>query len=243
MTGGRGGPVGVPIRHASAVNVVNAMATSLAIGPADSVLVLPSTLFHASIVELLLPLTTGARIVLAPTEIADDGARLRRLISGEGVTFMNATPGRWQKLIDTGLRSTRSLRALVGGGRLTRQLADEILERCRVLWNAYGAVETGHYSTLARVERSAPVTIGRPLANTRAYVLDADGRPAPVGVTGRLLIGGDGVSPGYRGRPERNAQAFGDDPFRDGRIFRTGDLARWHPDGSLELERAQNRSG
>ena len=237
-----GRPNGVPIRHASVVNLATAMAAGLGIGPADTVLSLPSTFFHVPVMELWLPLIAGARIVLAPADTASDGARLSRLIAAERVSFLHAPPSAWQTLIDTGLKATRGLRALSGGEQLSRELADQILDRCRVLWNAYGAVETTAYSTLARVERSVPVTIGRPIANTRVYVLDAYNQPVPVGVTGELLVAGDGVGSGYLDRTDLTAEAFVDDPFGPGRAYRTGDLARWLPDGELELALAQNRS-
>lgn len=235
--GGTGKPNAVPIRHASVVNLVTAMAADLGIGPADTVLVLPSTFFRASVMELWLPLIAGARIVVAPADMARDGARLSRLIASERVTFLHAPPSTWQTLIDTGLRAARSLRALSGGEQLSQELADQILERCRVLWNAYGAVETTAYSTLARVEQSVPVTIGRPIANTRVYVLDGCNRPVPVGVTGQLLIAGDGVASWYLNRADLTAEAFVDDPFGPGSAYRTGDLARWLPDGQLQLAR------
>jgi amino acid adenylation domain-containing protein len=226
---------GVRIAHGSVVNVATAIAADLGIGPADTVLTLPSTFFRAPVTELWAPLIAGARIVVAPADMAGDGARLSRLIAAERVTFLHAPPSTWQTLIDTGFRSTRSVRALSGGERLSQALADQILERCRVLWNAYGAVETTAYATLARVEQSLPVTIGRPIANARVYVLDGHGRPVPVGVTGDLLVAGDGVAAGYLDRPELTAEAFVDDPFGPGSAFRTGDLARWLPDGAVEL--------
>jgi amino acid adenylation domain-containing protein len=229
---------GVPIRHDSVVNMATAMAADLGIGPTDTVLVLPQTFFHASVVELWVPLIAGAKIVVAPTDIAADGTRLSRLIAAERVNFLHAPATTWQTLIDTGLKPTRGLRALSSGDDLSRALADQILERCRVLWNAYGAVETTVYSILARVERSVPIAIGRPIANTRAYVLDGNRHPTPVGVTGELLIAGDGVASGYLGRAELTAQAFVDDPFGPGRAYRTGDLARWLPEGKMELVRS-----
>ena len=230
-----GRPAGVPIRHDAVVNMATALAADVGIGPADTVLVLPQTFFHASVVDLWVSLMAGAKVVLAPTDTAADGARLSRLIVAERVNFLHAPPSTWQTLIDTGLKATRGLRALTGGERLSPALADRILERCRVLWNAYGAVETTVYSMLARVERSEPVAIGRPVANTRAYVLDRYGQPTPVGVTGELLLAGDGVASGYLGRAELRAQAFVDDPFGCGRAYRTGDLARWLPGGRIEL--------
>jgi non-ribosomal peptide synthetase component F len=226
---------GVPITHGSVVNLATAMAADLGIGPADTVLTLPSTFFRAPAMELWLPLIAGARIVVAPADTASDGARLSRLIAAERVTFLHAPPGTWQTLVDTGLRSSRSLRALSGGEQLSHALADQILERCRVLWNAYGAVETTTYATLARVEQSVAVTIGRPIANTRVYVLDGYDQPVPVGVTGELLVAGDGVASGYLNRIDLTAEAFLDEPFGPGRAYRTGDLARWLPGGELEL--------
>jgi amino acid adenylation domain-containing protein len=230
-----GGLVGVPIRHDAVVNMATALAADVGIGPADTVLVLPQSIFNSSVVDLWVPLMAGAKIVVAPDETATDGAGLSRLIAAERVNFLHAPPTTWQTLIDTGLKATRGLRALSGGEPLSQGLADQILERCRVLWSAYGAVETTSYSMLARVERSGPVAIGRPIANTRAYVLDGNGHPTPVGVTGELLIAGDGVTSGYLGRPELTAQTIVDDPFGSGRAYRTGDRARWWPDGQVEL--------
>jgi amino acid adenylation domain-containing protein len=238
-----GSPIGVMVRHAAVVNLAAALAADLGIGPADTVLVLPSTLFRLPAVELWLPLMAGAKIVVAPAELEDDGARLSRLITAERVTFLHAQPSTWHSLIDTGLKAHRRLGALSGGERLSPELAEEILGRCRVLWNAYGAVETTGYSTLARVERTAPVTIGRPLANTRVYVLDHDRRPVPLGVSGQLWVAGDGVASGYLNHADLTAEAFVDDPFGPGRAYRTGDLARWRPDGQLELEPAPSSAG
>ncbi len=232
----------VALRHAAVADRAVALATELGLGPADAVLVLPSTLLHVSALELWLPLVSGARIVMASAELAGDGARLSRLIAREKVSVLHARPSTWQTLIDTGLRPARSLRALSGGEPLSRALADELLDRCRVLWNAYGTVETTGYATLARVERSVPVSVGRPLANARAYVLDEHRRPVPVGVTGELLIAGDGVAAGYRHRSDLTAAAFVADPYGPGRAFRTGDLARWRAGGQLEVAVAERRS-
>jgi amino acid adenylation domain-containing protein len=230
-----GRPNGVPIRHDSVVNLATSMADDLGIGAADTVLVLPPTFYRAPLMEMWLPLIAGARIVVAPDEMAGDGARLRQLIAGEQVSFLHASPSTWQGLINSGLRASRGLAALSGGEELSRELADQILDRCRVLWNAYGTVETTVYSTMARVERGLPIPIGRPIANTRVYVLDAQRQPVPVGATGELLIAGDGVCSGYLNRPDLTADAFVDDPFGPGKAYRTGDRARWRRGGELEL--------
>jgi amino acid adenylation domain-containing protein len=239
-SGATGRPNGVPIRHDSVVNLSTAMAADLGIGSADTVLVLPSTFFCVPVMELWLPLIAGAKIVVAPADMAHDGARLSRLIAAERVSFLHASPITWQALIDTGLKAARGLAALSGGEELSQELADQILDRCRVLWNAYGAVETTFYSTMARVERSKPVTIGRPIANTRVYVLDTHRQPVPVGITGELLVAGDGVASGYLNQADLTAEAFHDDPFGPGSAYPTGDLARWRTGGELELAPRQD---
>jgi len=229
------GPIGVALRHGSVVNLCAAMAADLGIGPAHVVLVLPSTLFRVPATALWMPLMAGAKVVVAPTDVARDGARLTRLITEERVSFVHASPSEWRGLIDTGLRAVRGLAALNGGGALTEELADQLLERSRVLWNAFGTVETTEYSSLGRIERAEPITIGRPIANTRMYVLDVHGRPVPVGVAGELMVAGQGVASQYLHHDDLSARAFVDDPFGPGRAFRTGQLARWRAGGELEL--------
>ena len=125
---------------------------------------------------------------MAPDDAARDGGRLSRLITEERISFVEATPGEWRALIDTGFRASRGLAMLSGGGLLTDVLADQLLDRCRVLWSAYGTPETTTYATLGRVERGEPVTVGRPIANTRVHVVDAHGRQAPVGMAGDCLL-------------------------------------------------------
>ena len=203
---------------------------------ADSVLVLPSTCARVPVVELWLPLIAGARVVIASAEDAADGRRLSRLIKSERVTFLHAAPSTWQMLLDTGLRSARSLRALSGGEPLSRELADRILERCRLLWNAYGAVETGFYATLARVEPNSPIGIGHPAGQHPRLCRQ---RPPPTGTsraTGELLVAGDGVASGFLDRPEAPVtSAFVECSRSEGRPSARGCSARWLADGSLRI--------
>jgi non-ribosomal peptide synthetase component F len=227
----------VEITHAAAVNEATALAAELGITPADTILVLPASLARDPVSALWTGLIAGARIVVAPDDVAGDGARLRRLIRAEEVTFLQASPREWEALIDSGLRSVRGLRALCGGGKegsLSPELAERILERCRVLWNGYAAAETSGYATLGQVEAHRPVTIGRPLANTRTYVIDAHGRPVPVGVPGELLIAGEGVATGYADG-NNGGERFVSDPFGAGPALRTGERVRRRADGQVEL--------
>lgn len=227
----------VEVTHGAVVNGAMALAAELGITPADTILVLPRMLARNPISALWMGLIAGAQILLAPAEVAGDGARMRQLIRAEQVTCLQASPGEWQALIDGGLRSVRGLRALSGGGdggHLSGELAGLILDRCRVLWNGYSAPETSGYGTLGRVEHTEAMTIGRPLANTRAHVVDSHGRPVSVDVPGELLIAGEGVAAGYiNGGP--GGERFITDPFTAGRAFRTGQRVRRRADGRLEL--------
>jgi thioesterase domain-containing protein len=138
-------------------------------------------------------------------------------------------------LIEAGWRGSTSFRVLCGGEPMPRDLADALLDRASEVWNLYGPTETTVYSTSERVRRDAPITVGRPIANTQVYVLGRAGELQPAGVSGELWIGGDGVADGYLGHPELTAQRFLSNPFVPGtRMYGTGDVVRWTADGRLE---------
>jgi aryl carrier-like protein len=125
---------------------------------------------------------------------------------------------------------------LCGGEALPRELANRLLEGAGTLWNMYGPTETTIWSSFTRVSAGdAPITVGKPIANTQFYVLDRQDQPVPPGVPGQLHIGGDGVARGYHNRPELTAERFVNNPFQAGRMYRTGDSARWLPDGGLQV--------
>jgi surfactin synthase thioesterase subunit len=192
--------------------------------------------FDFSVLEIFLPLVTGARLVIAGDE-AGDGARLaRRLADGE-ITWMSATPTTWRMLLEGGWRGSPGLTACAGGEPLTPELARQLLPRTAAVWNLYGPTETTVFSTLAAVTDPGPITIGRPIANTQVYVLDDRMRPQPAGVAGEICIGGAGVADGYAGRPALTADRFVPDdlgPLPGRRLYRTGDIGRWLADGRLE---------
>jgi acyl-coenzyme A synthetase/AMP-(fatty) acid ligase len=212
------------------------MAREPGLGPDDVVVAVTTLSFDIAVLELLLPLTVGATVVLATAEVATDGRALRALIEQQGATLMQATPVTWRLLIDAGWTAQTPLKALVGGEALPRDLADQLIERGAELWNMYGPTETTVWSTCARITDVSRITIGRPIANTTVRVLDARGELSPIGVPGELCIGGDGVALGYWNRPELTAERFIPDPFgvSPARLYRTGDRVRWRGDGTLE---------
>ncbi len=245
-SGSTGRPKGVQIPHGALTNFLTSMKSLLGIAEGDSLLAVTTLSFDIAVLELLLPLTVGARIELLTRDIAADGARLAERLNRGDVTFLQATPATWRLLLEGGWQGTPSLTMLCGGEALPRSLADRLVGKGKALWNLYGPTETTIWSSLAPVEPGeGSVPIGRPIANTQLYVLDARMRPVPVGVTGELYIGGQGVARGYYCRPTMTAERFLPDPFgksSGGRVYRTGDLARWRADGMLEcLGRADHQ--
>jgi amino acid adenylation domain-containing protein len=237
-SGSTGKPKGVVIRHRSLVNFAVSMAREPGMSANDAVLAITTISFDIAVLELLAPLTVGARCVIASREAAGDGRQLAALIDSSKITLMQGTPSTWRLLIAGGWAGTPGLKALCGGEAFPRDLLKELLSKAGSVWNMYGPTETTVWSTCCRLtDATALIGIGKPIANTRVYVLDKYKHPAPVGVPGELYIGGLGVARGYLNRPDLTGQRFGDDPFGSfppSRMYATGDLARWRDDGTLE---------
>ena len=237
-SGSTGKPKGVQVPHGALTNFLQSFRQTLGIDASDVLLAVTTLSFDIAGLELWLPLIVGARIELASRDGAADGVHLATRIAEAGVTFLQATPATWRLLLETGWAGNDRLTMLCGGEALPRSLADRLLPKGKALWNLYGPTETTIWSSVWRVEPGdGPILIGRPIAQTQLYVLDARFRPVPVGVAGELYIGGAGLARGYLDRPGLTADRFLPDPVSQGtggRVYRTGDLARWHADGTLE---------
>jgi amino acid adenylation domain-containing protein len=242
-SGSTGRPKGVMNHHGGVVNLLWSMRGTVAMAPGDRLLAITTLAFDISVLELFLPLLSGARVEVLARSTASDPALLREAVAAGGGTVLQATPATWRLLLDDGWEGAESLRALSGGEALPTELAARLRERVGALWNVYGPTETTIWSTAQHL-RAGPdvggghVSIGAPVANTRVYVLDRHLSPVPAGVPGELYIGGSGVARGYLGRPGLSAEKFVPDPFAaepGARLYRTGDRARWRPDGTLEF--------
>jgi amino acid adenylation domain-containing protein len=239
-SGSTGTPKGVVVPHRAVVNFLDSMRLRPGLTSRDTLLAVTTLSFDIAALELFLPLTTGARVVLADRETASDGARLRETVAASGATAMQATPASWRMLLDAGWEGAPGLKALCGGEALPRELADRLLGATGELWNLYGPTETTIWSTVERVgPGGGAVSIGAPIANTRVYLLDRSLEPVPAGVPGELYIGGEGVARGYLGRPVLTAErfipdAFSREPGSGARLYRTGDRVRRRADGALE---------
>jgi amino acid adenylation domain-containing protein len=235
-SGSTGTPNGVEVPHRALVNFLTSMRREPGLTPDDVVAAVTTVSFDIHHLELWLPLTTGAKVAVLTREESADGVRLAEELDRVGATVLQATPATWRLLLAAGWAGREGLRALCGGEPMPPDLAAQLLGRVGELWNMYGPTETTVWSTAHRVEDPAgPIPVGKPIANTRVYVLDRNLRPVPVGCVGEVYIGGDGVARGYRNRPELTAGRFVADPFRPGqRMYRTGDLGRFRADGVLE---------
>jgi amino acid adenylation domain-containing protein len=237
-SGSTGRPKGVEIRHRNVVNLLNAFRRLLKFTARDRLLAVTTISFDISVLEIFLPLTTGAAVILAERADTVDGVRLATLAQTSGATVIQATPATWRLLIGAGWRG-RGVKLLCGGEAVDPALARRLLERGDGrFWNVYGPTETTIWSTASEVRAvdGERIPIGKPLDNTRLHILDEAGNPVAEGEVGELYIAGDGVARGYLGRAELTAQRFVPELGRPNeRMYRTGDRARLRPDGQVDF--------
>ena len=228
----------------------------------DVFLQLAPLAFDASTFEIWGPLLNGARLVIFPPH-APSLAELGEFIQKHGVTTLWLTAGLFHQMIEEQSISLRGVRQLLAGGDVLSvphvKRALEELPDCRLI-NGYGPTENTTFTCCHQIKKGSAegrsIPIGRPIANTQVYVLDENLQPVPIGVPGELYAGGDGLAHGYLNQPELTAEKFVPNPFSrsadslvressgsrgqgcprsDSTLYKTGDLARWLPDGSIEF--------
>jgi amino acid adenylation domain-containing protein len=237
-SGSTGAPKGVAIRHGSAVTLLQWAQAEFGAEALQAVLAATSINFDLSVFELLAPLSGGGTVVLV-----ENALELATLAEREQLTLLNTVPSAMTELVR--LRAIPAAVQVINlaGEALSRSLVEEIYAQApqAAVVNLYGPTEDTTYSTWERVrqEPGAVVRIGRPLAETRVYVVGEQWQPAPLGVWGELYLGGGGLARGYLGRAELTAEKFVPDPFSGqvgARLYRTGDVARYGADGRLEYQ-------
>ncbi len=238
-SGSTGKPKGVQIEQYALLNFLVSTAQKTGLNDRDKLLAVTTLSFDIAGLELFMPLISGASVVLAGRDDTSDGSRLAELMDKHGITIMQATPATWRIILQSGWTGSKTLRILCGGESLPKELAFKLADRCGCLWNMYGPTETTVWSSMDEIRSGDDtVTIGRPIGNTKMYILNSMMRPMPVGIPGELYIGGDGLSRGYLNQPELTRERFLPNPFvkaSGARIYRTGDLVRFLKDGSMEF--------
>ncbi|CAG0961780.1 hypothetical protein RHDC1_00771, partial [Rhodocyclaceae bacterium] len=232
-SGSTGQPKGVAIEHRNAVNFIAWALREFAPEELAHTLWATSANFDLAVFELYAPLAAGGTVQLVDNALQAGQAG--------ALTLINTVPSALQALLEQGELGDHRGTVNLAGEALKRTLVERIFEHTQAsaVCNLYGPTETTTYSTWVRMQREDGFAahIGRPVANTRLYLLDEHGRPVPEGVAGELYIGGAGVARGYLNRPELTAERFVADPFSQepgARMYRSGDLARWREDGNLE---------
>ncbi|MDH0301929.1 MULTISPECIES: non-ribosomal peptide synthetase [unclassified Pseudomonas] len=244
-SGSTGTPKGVMVEHRSLCNLVHWSSRLIAPSADGALLHKTPVSFDASVWELFWPLCAGLRLVLARPDGQRDPAYLAELIQRQRVGVVQFVPALLQQFLalDASAACDSLTDIVCGGGELTTALLRQLrarLPKAR-LHNVYGPTETTVDCSVWTLEPGQALPdgappIGRPIANTRLYVLDGQGLPVPRGVVGELYIGGVGVARGYLGLPEQEAERFSDSPFVVGeRLYRSGDLVRRRADGELEF--------
>jgi len=243
-SGSSGKPKGVQIKHSNLLNFLLSMQRQPGIQREDVMFNITTISFDIAGLELYLPLTIGATLVISDMETARDGQAILRSLVDNRVTMMQATPSTWRMMLDTDWENPIPVKALCGGEPFPIELADKLLIRCTSVWNMYGPTETTIWSTVKEITLGhTPITVGNPIANTTVYILDEHLLPVPVGETGEIFIAGDGVAKGYLNRPELNNERFVPD-LTDNRnyMYATGDLGKIMDNGEIQcLGRKDNQ--
>lgn len=229
-SGSTGTPKGVLVKHAGVTNLLNDLAPKMGLDREEQLLAITTISFDISVLELFMPLLHGACVHIASREQAMDPLWIATYIEKNSIRFMQATPATFELMFHGGWRGKRDLAILCGGEALRIELAEKLLSCTREIWNLYGPTETTIWSTISFVihetlsrNRNGIMSIGRPVANTRLFVMDVNGSPCPVGVAGELWIAGAGVSAGYLNLPELTREKFLPAPDGEGLAYRTGD--------------------
>ncbi|MEV0039423.1 amino acid adenylation domain-containing protein [Streptomyces sp. NPDC050804] len=237
-SGSTGTPKGVMIPHRALTNFLLSLPHRLALGPGMPVMAVTTLSFDPSLLELCLPLITGAQMVMADPEQARDPQRLIGLMDSVRPAVLQATPVVLRMLTDTGWAPPPAMTVLSGGEKILPGLVRSLTARGARVWDLYGPTETTVWATMARLGPGERVRDWAALDNCTVRLLDERLEPVPAGATGQIHIGGASVGWGYHDRPEQTAEVFLPDPHTGvpgGRLYATGDLGRLRPDGSLEI--------
>ena len=236
-SGSTGKPKGVVITHRSVVNFLTSMQDITGISSEDEMLAITTYCFDISVLELFLPLVSGAKVILADDAQSRDPFLLKEVFERQQPSIMQATPTMWKAMVDAEWQGSKTLTLLCGGEALPKSLGEQLMQKSNQLLNMYGPTETTIWSTYKQIEQKEDLlTIGKAIANTGIFILNTQHQPVGINVPGELCISGDGLAQLYLNRPELTAEKFINITRPSGeevKVYRTGDLAKWREDGEI----------
>ncbi len=237
-SGSTGKPKGVEIKHRSLINSLLSTNQRTGLSKNDLSLLVTTPVFDQSVFDILGPLCCGGTLAVATEEEIYDSTLLAKRIMELPLTWMDATPAHWRMLQLGGWQGKPGLKILCGGEAFSPDLAEWLMQTCGEVYNLYGPTEATIQCTSTRLTPGQPITIGKPIANTKVYILDERLNPVPVGVIGELYIAGEGLARGYHNRPDLTDEKFIPNPLSGipgDRMYASGDLARFHHNGDIEI--------
>ncbi|MCB9096284.1 MAG: amino acid adenylation domain-containing protein [Arcobacter sp.] len=243
-SGSTGEPKGISIENCNVTNILMYIASEINFTHSDVLLCVTNITFDIAVLEIFMPLINGATIVMLDKADLLNGENLIKLIKDHNVSTIQATPSLWKIISQSKNFSKLNIKALSGGEELSLYLTQILLNKVNALWNVYGPTETTIWSTLKKVTyKDKKIYIGKPISNTKCYILDELLSPLPIGVIGELCISGIGLSKGYLNNPNLTQEKFVDNPFlfnigtnksMYSKLYKTGDYVRWTNDGNIE---------
>jgi len=239
-SGSTGKPKGVMIENRAVVNFIKGITDIMHFEKGESILCLTAISFDIFVLETILPLVVGMKIVLVDEEMQRDIVGLTNIIKEEEIRVLQVTPSRMQMILGSkeGRSGLDKLRVImIGGDMLHDSLLKEVQSVSTAkIYNMYGPTETTIWSSVKELTKETQISIGTPIANTSMYILGKDNKLLALGIPGELCIGGDGLARGYMNNVLLTEEKFVANPFVPGKkIYKTGDMARWLPDGNIEL--------
>lgn len=239
-SGTTGNPKGVMVEHKNIVNQLIGLIRKLKFNQEMNHLLLAKITFDVSVQQILLPILSGGRLYIPEKELIVEPRNMWNFIERNKINVLGAVPTHLKVLIDNIVTSQSLKYVLVAGEVFTNSLYNQLKStvNAEMIINLYGPTETTIFSTYYichKNEESSSIPIGKPLSNYRAYILNQDYYPVPIGVTGELYIAGAGVVRGYINKSDLTDEKFISDPFIPGeKMYKTGDLTRWLPNGDIE---------
>lgn len=236
-SGSTGKPKGVAIGHQSLLNFLLSIQEKPRINTEDVLFSVTTQSFDISILEFFTPLISGATVCIADKDTLIDPLAIIEQLQQVKPTIIQATPSFYQMLYNAGWAGDKNLRILCGGDLLSKSLAQNLINTCAEVWNMYGPTETTIWSSIKKIVTADDASnIGKPINNTKFYILDECLKLLPVGVPGNIYIGGDGLALGYFKNKALTAEKFIINPFdTTEKIYNTGDIGKWTIDGEIEF--------